>query len=131
MKSVSSLPIVLKGILTVEEAKLAVEHGVAAIPASNHGGRQLDCSTATIEVLSEISQAVGDKIDIFLDGGVRFGADVLKALALGAKAVFLGQPILYGLNYNGSEGVLEVLQDMKVQLIMAMKHTGCPPRLLS
>ena len=98
-----------------------IEHDVAAIQISNHGGRQLDSSPATIEALVEISEAVGGKIDIFLDGGVRCGADVLKALALGAKAVFLGKPIVYGLCYNGSDGVEEVLNVMKEQLIVAMK----------
>ena len=125
IKSISKLPIVLKGILTAEDARLALEHGVAAIQVSNHGGRQLDCSPATIEALVEISEAVGGEIDIFLDGGVRCGADVLKALALGAKAVFLGKPIVYGLCYNGSDGVQEVLNEMKEQLILAMKLTGC------
>ena len=120
MKSISHLPIVLKGILTAEDARLAVEHGAAAIQVSNHGGRALDCSPATIEALVEISEAVGGKIDIFLDGGVRCGADVLKALALGAKAVFLGRPVLYGLHYNGHKGVVEVLTSMREQLIVAI-----------
>ena len=125
MKSITNLPIILKGILTADDARLAVQHGIAAIQVSNHGERALDCSPATTEALAEIAQAVGGEIDIFLDGGIRCGADILKALALGAKAVFLGRPVLFGLHYKGSEGVVEVLQKMKEQLILVMTYTGC------
>ena len=125
IKSISHLPIILKGILTAEDARLAIEHGIAAIQVSNHGGRALDCWPATIEALVEISQAVGGKIDIFLNEGVRCGADVLKALALVAKAVFLGRPVLFGLHYNGCDGVVEVLKSMREQLIVAMRYSGC------
>ncbi len=125
VKSLTKLPIILKGILTAEDARLAVLHGVAAIQVSNHGGRGLNYSPATLEALAEISEAVGGDIDLFVDGGVRTGADVLKALALGAKAVFLGRPVLFGLHYAGCDGIIEVLQTMREQLILAMQSTGC------
>ncbi len=125
LKSVTKLPIILKGILTAEDARLAVKHGVAAIQVSNHGGRVLVDGPTTLEALAEISEVVGGEIDLFVDGGIRTGADVLKALALGAKAVFLGRPILFGLHHSGSNGVLEVLETMKEQLVLAMQSTGC------
>ncbi|KAJ8980292.1 hypothetical protein NQ317_005212 [Molorchus minor] len=110
LKGITSLPIVLKGILTVEDALLAVEAGVEAVWVSNHGGRQLDGTPASIEVLPEIVKAVDGKVEIYLDGGVREGTDVFKALALGARMVFLGRPPLWGLAHSGEEGVEKVLQ---------------------
>ena len=97
LKSITSLPIVVKGILTAEDAQLAAEHGAAAIIVSNHGGRQLDGVLATIEALPEVFDAVAGRCEIYLDGGVRRGTDVLKALALGARGVFVGRPALWGL----------------------------------
>ncbi|XP_070566016.1 2-Hydroxyacid oxidase 1-like [Ptychodera flava] len=125
IKTVTKLPIVLKGILTVEDAILAAEHGVQGIVVSNHGGRQLDCVPATIDVLSDIVDAVGDKLEVYVDGGIRTGTDVLKALALGARAVFIGRPVLYGLACNGEEGVKSVLQILRDEFRRAMALTGC------
>ena len=95
----------LKGILTAEDARLAVEHGAAAVWVSNHGARQLDRSPASIDVLEEIVGAVAGRAEVYLDGGVRRGIDVVTALALGARAVFLGRPILYALAADGEAGV--------------------------
>ncbi|CAB4035201.1 hydroxyacid oxidase 1 [Paramuricea clavata] len=100
IKSVTSLPVVLKGILVVDDAKLAVKYGADGIIVSNHGGRQFDGAPATIEVLPEIVSAVANDIEVYMDGGVRSGSDIFKALALGARAVFVGRPILWGLAYQ-------------------------------
>ncbi|XP_070566013.1 2-Hydroxyacid oxidase 2-like isoform X3 [Ptychodera flava] len=125
LKTVTKLPIVLKGILTVEDAILAAEHNVQGILVSNHGGRQLDCVPAPIDALSNIVDAVGDKLEVYVDGGIRTGTDVLKALALGARAVFIGRPVLYGLACNGEEGVKAVLRILREEFIRAMALTGC------
>ncbi|KAF4509276.1 hypothetical protein G6O67_005549 [Ophiocordyceps sinensis] len=117
-------PIVLKGILSVEDAKLAVEYGIDGIIISNHGGRQLDGTLATLDVLPDIAGAVGDDITVMLDSGVRTGADILKALALGAKAVFLGRPIVYGLGINGTAGARAVLAGLLADLDLAMGFAG-------
>lgn len=130
LRSYTTLPILLKGILTAEDARLAVEHGVEGIVVSNHGGRQLDGAPATIEALPEVVAAVreaaGDRCEIFLDGGVRRGTDVLKALALGARAVLLGRPVLWGLAVGGEEGVAHVLDILRDELERAMILAGCP-----
>ncbi|NXC82605.1 HAOX1 oxidase, partial [Cercotrichas coryphoeus] len=135
LRGLTSLPIVLKGILRADDAKEAVKIGVNGILVSNHGARQLDGVPATvtvflvslfqIDVLPEIVEAVQGKVEVFLDGGVRKGTDVLKALALGAKAVFIGRPVLWGLAYQGEEGVKEVLQMLKEEFRLAMALTGC------
>ncbi|CAH1231034.1 HAO1 [Branchiostoma lanceolatum] len=125
LRSICSLPIILKGILTAEDARLAVQHGVDGILVSNHGGRQLDGVPATIEALPEIVQAAGDKLEVYMDGGVRTGTDVLKALALGARAVFVGRPVIWGLCYDGEEGVAKVLNILKEELSLAMALSGC------
>ncbi|XP_019356343.1 2-Hydroxyacid oxidase 1 isoform X2 [Alligator mississippiensis] len=103
LRGLTSLPIVAKGILRADDAKEAVKHGVNGILVSNHGARQLDGVPATIDVLPEIVEAVAGKVEVFLDGGVRKGTDILKALALGAKAVFIGRPIIWGLVYQDVE----------------------------
>ncbi|KAH9382434.1 hypothetical protein HPB48_004304 [Haemaphysalis longicornis] len=100
LKNATRLPVVLKGIVTAEDAELAVHRKVDAIIVSNHGGRQLDGSPATVEALSEVVEAVRGRIEVYVDGGVRRGTDVIKALALGAKAVFVGRPALWGLAYD-------------------------------
>ncbi|KPP58957.1 hydroxyacid oxidase 2-like [Scleropages formosus] len=100
LQSLTRLPIIIKGILTKEDAELAVEHGVQGIIVSNHGGRQLDGDPATIDALSEIVDTVQGRIEVYLDGGIRTGSDVLKALALGAKCVFIGRPAVWGLAYK-------------------------------
>jgi len=126
LRSITPLPLVVKGILTAEDARLAVQHGVQGILVSNHGGRQLDGVQATIEVLPEIVEAVqGTGVEVYMDGGVRRGTDVLKALALGARAVFIGRPVLWGLAYKGEQGVAAVLQMLRDELKVAMALAGC------
>ncbi|XP_048391517.1 hydroxyacid oxidase 1 [Stegostoma tigrinum] len=125
LRELTQLPIVLKGVLRADDAREAVKHGIDGILVSNHGARQLDCVPATIDALTEITDAVGGKVEVFLDGGVRKGTDVLKALALGAKAVFLGRPILWGLAYQGEEGVCDVLQMLKDEFKLSLALAGC------
>ncbi|GLV54821.1 alpha-hydroxy-acid oxidizing enzyme [Dictyobacter sp. S3.2.2.5] len=126
LRTQTSLPIILKGILTAEDAVLAVQHGVEGIIVSNHGGRQLDGAIAPIEALPEIVAAVDGRCPVYLDGGIRRGTDVLKALALGAQAVMIGRPILWGLAVGGSEGVKHVLQILQQELRSAMVLVGSP-----
>ncbi|AYO29821.1 alpha-hydroxy-acid oxidizing protein [Biomaibacter acetigenes] len=121
----TKLPFILKGIMTVDEAKLAVEAGARAIVVSNHGGRILDYTPGVAEVLPAIANTVKGKITIFADGGVRSGVDVLKYLALGADAVLVGRPIIIGAFGGGSEGVRLVLDTMAGELKQAMILTGC------
>ncbi|XWK90010.1 MAG: alpha-hydroxy acid oxidase [Phormidium sp.] len=125
LQSISPLPLVLKGILRGDDALRAVEYGAKAIIVSNHGGRQLDGAIASIDALSDVVAAVGDKVEILLDGGVRRGTDVLKALALGAKAVLLGRPVLWGLAVDGQLGVQKVLELLRDELDLAMALSGC------
>lgn len=121
----TKLPIILKGIQCAEDALRAVEVGADAIWVSNHGARQLDTTPASIEVLEECVQAVKGKIEVYFDGGISRGTDVLKALALGARCVFIGRPVLWGLAYNGQGGVERVLQILNDELRRAMILTGC------
>ncbi|XP_065279285.1 2-Hydroxyacid oxidase 2 isoform X1 [Emys orbicularis] len=125
LQSLTRLPIIVKGILTKEDADLAVRHGVQGIIVSNHGGRQLDGGPATIDALIEIVDTVQDRVEVYLDGGIRTGSDVLKALALGAKCVFLGRPALWGLTYKGEEGLREVLQILHDEFRLSMALVGC------
>jgi isopentenyl diphosphate isomerase/L-lactate dehydrogenase-like FMN-dependent dehydrogenase len=124
LRSLTPLPVLVKGILTGEDATLAVAHGAAGIVVSNHGGRQLDGVAASIEALPEVVAAVGGRCEVFVDGGVRRGTDVLKALALGARAVLVGRPALWGLAANGAEGVQAVLQMLRDELELAMALAG-------
>lgn len=117
-------PIVLKGILSVEDAKLAVEYGMDGVIISNHGGRQIDGCVATLDVLPEIAEAVGDKCTVMIDSGIRTGADILKALALGAKAVFVGRPVVYGLGIDGQKGAEAVLAGLLADLDLTMGFCG-------
>jgi isopentenyl diphosphate isomerase/L-lactate dehydrogenase-like FMN-dependent dehydrogenase len=126
LRSLTSLPIVLKGILTAEDAVLAVKHGVDGIIVSNHGGRQLDSVSATIEALPEVVEAVDGRCEVYLDGGIRRGTHILKALALGAQAVLVGRPVLWGLAVNGMEGVCHVLELLRAELELAMALAGRP-----
>lgn len=126
LRSITSLPIILKGILTAEDAVLAVEHGVDGIVVSNHGGRQLDTAIASIEALPEVVEAVAGRCEVYLDGGIRRGTDILKALALGARAVLLGRPVLWGLAVNGAEGVRHVLELLRSELELDMALAGRP-----
>ena len=124
LRSLTSLPIVLKGIMTAEDATLAVEHGVDGIIVSNHGGRQLDSTVGTLDALPDIVAAVQGRVEVFMDGGVRRGTDVLKALALGAKAVLIGRSALWGLALGGADGVRRVLEHLRGELELAMALTG-------
>jgi isopentenyl diphosphate isomerase/L-lactate dehydrogenase-like FMN-dependent dehydrogenase len=126
LRSLTSLPIILKGILTSEDALLAVERGVAGIVVSNHGGRQLDSVQATIDALPEVVEAVAGRCEVYLDGGIRRGTDVLKALALGARAVMIGRPALWGLAVDGASGVYAVLELLRTELALAMALSGRP-----
>jgi (S)-2-hydroxy-acid oxidase len=126
LRSITSLPILIKGVLTHEDAIKAMEVGVAGIVVSNHGARQLDYSPATITVLEEVVRAVGGKIPVLIDGGVRRGTDIFKALALGAQAVLIGRPILYGLAAKGEYGVRRVIEMLKDELELTMALSGCP-----
>ena len=130
-KANTRLPIVLKGIQSSEDALMAVKHGVAGIVVSNHGGRQLDCARSGIEMLCDIcdtlrSQRLLDRLEIYMDGGVRRGSDIYKALALGARAVGIGRPALFGLGAYGQEGVERALELLKEELLMTMMLMGCP-----
>ncbi len=119
-------PMLAKGILTPEDALLCIDHGLDGIIVSNHGGRGLDYSPSTLEVLPEIVAAVGDRIPVLIDSGFRRGGDILKALALGAKAVCLGRVPRWGLASFGAAGVQRVLEILQAELVFAMKQTGCP-----
>jgi 4-hydroxymandelate oxidase len=125
LRSITSLPILVKGILRGDDAWMAVEHGASGIIVSNHGGRQLDTTPATIEVLPEIVAAVGHQVDVLVDGGIRRGTDMLKALALGARAVCLGRPALWGLAANGEAGVNHVLDLLLAEFDQTMALCGC------
>ena len=126
IRSLTDLPVVLKGILHPEDAVLAVEHGVAGIVVSNHGGRQLDGTPASVEALPAVVDAVGGRAEVYLDGGVRRGTDALKALALGARAVFVGRPVLWGLAVGGEAGARHVLEVLRDELEGAMVLAGQP-----
>ena len=118
-------PFAIKGIMSVDDAHRALDVGASAIIVSNHGGRQLDGAAAPIDVLPEISRAVGRELEVILDGGIRRGAQVLKALALGAKACSIGRPYLYGLSAGGQAGVTRGLDILKSELVRAMQLCGC------
>jgi isopentenyl diphosphate isomerase/L-lactate dehydrogenase-like FMN-dependent dehydrogenase len=119
------LPIVLKGVVTAEDAELAVEHGAAAIVVSNHGGRQLDGAPATLDALPEVIDAVAGRVEVYLDGGIRRGTDVAKALALGARAVLAGRAPMFGLAAAGEDGVRGVLELLRDELELALCLLGC------
>ncbi len=125
LRSCSPLPLVLKGILTAEDALLAAEHGAAGVIVSNHGGRQLDGVAATLDALPDVVEAVGDRIEVLFDGGIRRGTDVLKALALGARAAMSGRAVLWGLAAGGEEGVRQVLELLRGEIEVGLKLLGC------
>ena len=118
------LPVVVKGIQTAEDAALACEHGAAAIVVSNHGGRQLDGVAASIDVLPEAVEAVDGRLEVLMDGGVRRGTDVLVALALGARAVLVGRPALWGLAVDGEAGALRVLELLRAEVELGLTLLG-------
>ena len=124
--SYAKVPVLLKGILTAEDARLAAEHGASGVIVSNHGGRALDTVPATIEVLPEIVDAVGAKIAVLVDGGFRRGTEILMALAIGAQAVMVGRPVMWGLGAYGQAGVQRVLELLQTELARAMGHSGRP-----
>jgi 4-hydroxymandelate oxidase len=119
------LPVVVKGVCRGDDARCAAEHGAKAIVVSNHGGRQLDTAPATAEVLPHVVDAAGDLCEIYVDGGIRRGSDVLKAIALGARAVLVGRPVLWGLSVAGEEGAVQVLEILRRELDEAMLLCGC------
>ena len=119
------LPVVVKGILTAEDARIACEHGAAAIVVSNHGGRQLDGVPASLDALEEVVEAVAGRAEVLVDGGVRRGTDVLKALALGARAVMIGRAMLWGLAVAGEEGVSDVLRLLREEIELGLALLGC------
>ncbi len=126
LKSITTLPLLLKGVLTSADAKRAADAGVAGIVVSNHGGRQLDGVVTALDVLPDIVSAVGDRVDVLMDGGIRRGTDVVKALALGARAVLLGRPYVWGLAADGEAGVIKVLQMLHEEVELALALCGCP-----
>lgn len=125
LSSISGLPVLVKGVLTSEDALLACESGAAGVVVSNHGGRQLDGVPATIEALPEVVEAVGGRVPVLLDGGIRRGTDVVKALALGADAVLAGRPFIWGLAVDGEAGVRAVLSLLQSELRLALALLGC------
>jgi isopentenyl diphosphate isomerase/L-lactate dehydrogenase-like FMN-dependent dehydrogenase len=125
LSSMANLPVVVKGVLTAEDARLACEHGAAGIVVSNHGGRQLDGVAATIDALPEVVEAVDGRIEVLVDGGVRRGTDVVRALALGAKAVLAGRAPLWGLAARGEEGARHVLELLRAEAQLALQLVGC------
>lgn len=124
IRSWSSVPVFLKGILTAEDARLAVEHGVAGIVVSNHGARQLDRAVATADVLEEIVTAVAGRVEVWVDGGIRRGLDVVTAVALGARGVLVGRPILWALATGGQAGVDRALAILRTETLIALTLLG-------
>lgn len=125
LRKTTTLKIALKGVMHPDDARIAVEEGVEAIIVSNHGGRQLDTVPAAIELLPEIADAVGGEVPLLVDGGIRRGTDVVKALALGASAVAIGRPVLWGLAVAGEDGVSLVLEMLRSELLRALIFCGC------
>jgi len=119
------LPVIVKGVCRGDDAQRSMEHGAKAIVVSNHGGRQLDTAPATCEVLPHVVDAVGDGCEVYVDGGIRRGSDVLKAIALGARAVLVGRPILWGLTVAGEQGAIDILEILRRELDEAMLLCGC------
>ena len=126
LHSITKMPVLIKGIVRGDDAIQAVEHGVAGIIVSNHGGRQLDTAIASIRALPEVAEAVAERAEVLVDGGVRRGTDVIKALALGARAVLLGRPVVWGLAAGGENGARRVLDLLRAEIDLAMALCGCP-----
>jgi len=125
LQSVSPMPVVVKGVLSPDDAVLAIEHGAAGVIVSNHGGRQLDGVPAGATMLGPVVDAVNGRGEVLVDGGIRRGTDVFKALALGARGVLVGRPVLWGLTLGGAEGVRAVLAHLRAELDLAMALAGC------
>lgn len=126
LRSITKLPVLVKGVLRGDDAVRSVEHGASGIIVSNHGGRQLDTVPATITVLPEIVEAVRGKAEVLVDGGIRRGTDVLKAIAYGAKAVLVGRPLIWGLAIDGQNGAGLALELLRQELDLALALSGCP-----
>jgi len=126
LAEVAQLPVLLKGVMTAEDARLAVEHGAAGVIVSNHGGRQLDGVLAGADALAPIVDEVDGRIDVLVDGGIRRGTDVVKALALGARAVLVGRPLTWGLAVAGTDGAQRVIEILLAELLNALALVGCP-----
>ncbi|CAL9763639.1 unnamed protein product [Musa acuminata subsp. burmannicoides] len=125
LQTITSLPIIVKGVMTAEDTRLAIQAGVAGIVVSNHGARQLDYVPATINCLEEVVKAARGQVPVFLDGGIRRGTDVFKALALGASGVFIGRPVVFALAADGEAGVRKMLQMLRDELELTMALSGC------
>jgi len=126
LRSLTSLPVLVKGIMTAEDAARAADIGVAGIVVSNHGGRQLDGAAATLDALPEVLDGAGGRAEVLVDGGIRRGAHVLKALALGARATLVGRPVVWGLAVGGENGVRDVLRMLEAELSLTMALAGAP-----
>ncbi len=126
LRSFTKVPMLLKGVMNPADAETGIKAGADGIIVSNHGGRCLDTQPATIEALPRVVQAVGGRVPVIVDGGIRRGTDVVKALALGAVAVQIGRPYVYGLAAGGAAGVTHVLKILRQELLMAMSLLGCP-----
>jgi lactate 2-monooxygenase len=124
LREQTSLPLLVKGVLTAEDARLAVEHGVDGIVVSNHGGRQVDGAVASLDALVEVRAEVGDGFPLLVDGGIRRGSDVVKAIALGADAALIGRPYAYGLAAGGQEGVEEVIRQLAAETDLTLALVG-------
>jgi 4-hydroxymandelate oxidase len=124
--SLTKLPVLVKGVCRADDAVRALDHGAKGVIVSNHGGRQMDSAPGTIDALPRVAEAVEGRVPVLLDGGVRRGLDVLKAIALGATAVQIGRPVLWGLAIDGQKGVERVLEMLRQELDLAMALAGCP-----
>jgi 4-hydroxymandelate oxidase len=124
LASLSGLPVIPKGILHPDDARRAVDHGARAVIVSNHGGRQLDSAVSALDALPDVVEAVTGKAEVLVDGGIRRGTDVLKALALGARAVLIGRPCVWGLAVGGEEGVRSVLELLRTELLRDLMLCG-------
>ena len=125
LTSITDLPVLVKGVVRADDAARAVDAGAAGVVVSNHGGRQLDTAPAAIDAVAAIVDNVGDRAEVIVDGGIRRGADIVKAIALGARAVQIGRPIVWGLAVDGEEGVADVLSLLRDEFDMAMALCGC------
>jgi 4-hydroxymandelate oxidase len=125
LRSITALPVIIKGVLRDDDARHAVANGASAVIVSNHGGRQLDGAVCTASALPEVVDAVGDAVEVYVDGGIRRGSDVLRALALGARAVLVGRPVLWGLACDGESGVGAALEMLRTELDLSMALAGC------
>jgi 4-hydroxymandelate oxidase len=120
------MPVLVKGVLRADDAIACVEHGAKAVIVSNHGGRHIDTTVTTATAVVEIAPALAGKAEVYVDGGIRRGTDILKALALGARAVLIGRPVIWGLTVGGAGGVRDVMEHFRTELVRAMQLTGTP-----